>query len=200
MIRAFLFDYDGVISAGSDDYSTAKNLAKNLGISTEKAAELIVGIWEEFSTGKLTEEETWQKMEAHYGKPIPPEKRNIWYTWEEIKPLPQMLELVRSLKSKGYRVGLLSNVIPPTAALIRQNGGYNEFDFVVLSCEVGARKPTPEIFESAWKHLEGITPEEVMYLDDREHLTTAARELGINSLYVTNHADAIKYVEQLIGR
>lgn len=198
MIKAVLFDYDGVITAGVRDNVPARRLASNLGISLEKASEWIVSIWDGFSTGKLNEQQAWQKIEEQYGKPISTAQRDIWYTWEELEPLPEMLALVQSLKSQGYKVGLLSNVLPVTAQLIRENGGYKEFDFLVLSYEVGARKPNPLMYETALKNLENTKPEEVVYLDDREPLTVAANELDIKSIHVTDHSEAIKTLTGLL--
>jgi epoxide hydrolase-like predicted phosphatase len=198
MIKAFLFDYDGVITAGVKDKIPALRLSNNLGISIEKASEWIVSIWDDFSTGRLTEQEVWQKFEDKYGKPISIDKRDIWYNWEELLPLPEMLELVKTLKNKGYAVGLLSNVVPITAALIRKNGGYDIFDFLVLSCEVGARKPSALMYQAALANLKNIEPEEVVYLDDREPLTIAASKIGIKSIFVIDHAEAIKDVLELI--
>ena len=199
MIKAILLDYDGVVTAGVKDNVPAIRLAKNLNVSIEKATEWIVNIWDGFSTGKLNEQDAWRIIEKQYGQPVDSQQRDIWYTWEELKPLQEMLVLVRELKTKGYRVGLLSNVLPVTAQLIRENGGYDEFDFTVLSYEVGARKPSPLMYETALANLKGTKPEEVLYLDDRQPLTVAARELGIKSLHVMNHAEAIKKVIQLIA-
>ena len=162
MIKAILLDYDGVVTAGVKDNVPAIRLAKNLNVSIEKATEWIVNIWDGFSTGKLNEQDAWRIIEKQYGQPVDSQQRDIWYTWEELKPLQEMLVLVRELKTKGYRVGLLSNVLPVTAQLIRENGGYDEFDFTVLSYEVGARKPSPLMYETALANLKGTKPEEVL--------------------------------------
>lgn len=199
MIKAFLFDYDGVITAGVPDNSTGVRLGRNLGISTEEASKLIVSIWNEFSTGRMSEREAWQKIERQYGKPISDRQRDAWNTWDELRPLPKMLELVRTLKSKGYPVGLLSNVLPVTAQLIHQNGGYDDFDFVVLSCEVGARKPNAKMYHTALSKFKDIKPDEVLYLDDREPLTIAASKLGIQSLHVSSHDKTIRAVLGLVN-
>lgn len=129
MIKAFLFDYDGVITAGVEDNIPAKRLAHNLSISFEKASEMIIGIWDGFSIGKLTESEVWQKFEQQYGRPIGQSQRDIWYTWKELTPLPEMIKLVQKLKANGYIVGLISNALPQTATIIRKHGGYDTFDF-----------------------------------------------------------------------
>jgi HAD superfamily hydrolase (TIGR01509 family) len=200
MIKAVLFDYDGVITIGAKDGVPAMRLASNLGISYDEAAKWIVSIWNDFSTGIMSDSEAWQKIEEHYGRPITLQQRDIWYTWDELRPLPKMLELVRNLKEKGYPVGVVSNVLPMTAQLIQKNGGYDEFDFLTLSYEAGARKPDIKIYEAAMENLKGISANEVLFLDDRKACTDAADNLGMNTIQVTNHDEAVNEVHALTVR
>jgi epoxide hydrolase-like predicted phosphatase len=199
MIKAFLFDYDGVITPGVDVALPSKRLAANTGIPVEKASEVIKNIWADYSTGKTTASQVWKHIENELGLTIPEDKRNIWHTWDELMPLPAMLELVKQLKDAGYPVGLVSNVFKDTADIIREHGGYDGFDFLILSCEVGARKPDPAMYEAALAKLPSISPSEIVYLDDREQLTLAASELGFQSIYVTDHQAAIKRAQELLG-
>ena len=200
MIKAFLFDYDGVITSGVKDDIPATRLARNLGVNFEQASEWIVSIWDGFSTGKLSEQKAWQKIEEQYGMPITNEQRDIWYAWDELKPLEEMVELVQLVKSKGYHVGLLSNVLPVSARLIREHGGYEGFDFLTLSCEVGARKPDSKVYETALANLQGIKPEEIVFLDDRESCTTAASQLGMIAIQVNDHKKAIEQVHTIVNK
>jgi len=199
MIKAFLFDYDGVITAGCGDGVPAARLSKNLGVSVEQAAQWIVSIWDGYSTGRLSDEAAWKDIEAKYGKPITAAQRDIWYDWEDLTPLPEMTALVQRLRAAGYPVGVVSNVIPPTAALIREHGGYDGFDFVLLSYKVGVRKPDAKMYEAALAKLGGLEPEEVVYLDDREPLTSAASKLGLQTIFVDDHAHAISMILALVG-
>ena len=52
------------------------------------------------------------------------------------------------------------------------------FDSVVISAEVGVKKPDPRIFDAALEQT-GIKPEEVIYVGDTEDDTKAARAAGI---------------------
>lgn len=199
MIKAILFDYDGVMTQGIKDGVPASRLAKKLNISAKQATDLILSVWEPYSTGTFDDATAWGVMEQQYGKKINSEQRDIWFTWEELKPLPEMIELVGTLKSNGYTVGLLSNVLPVTAELIRDNGGYQNFDFLTLSCEVGARKPDQKIYETALAQLNGIAANEVVFLDDRQICITGAQKVGIKTIHVINHEAAIAEVHKLIG-
>lgn len=199
MIKAFLFDYDGVITKGVDVKLPSRRLASNLGISVEKADGLIRDVWNKYSVGGISVDEIWRDIETKLGRKVPADKRNIWHTWEELRPLPFMLELVQELRKKGCPVGLLSNVFKETADSIRAHGGYDSFDFTILSCEAKVRKPDPEIYALAMEKLPGIKPEEVLFLDDREHCIRGAQSFGLQTIHVTDHQQAIERVRDLIA-
>jgi len=199
MIKAFLFDYDGVMTSGVKGNSPAERLAHNISVSVEDAAKWIADIWLAYSSGKLSTDEVWKTIEEKYQMPIAPEQRNVWYTWDELTPLTEMVALVQQLRASGYIVGLLSNIIPTTAKMIREHGGYDGFDFLVLSCEVGARKPEEKIYQIALSHLNGIAPEEVVFLDDVEACAAAASALGIHAIHVIDHHKAITEIRSITG-
>ena len=56
------------------------------------------------------------------------------------------------------------------------------FDAFVSSCEVEMRKPDPEIFRLALG-IAQASPQDCLYLDDREMLAQAARKIGINAFH-----------------
>lgn len=200
MIKAFLFDYDGVITKGVDVNIPAERLATNADISVDEAISAIKLIWNDYSTGIISKNDMWNIIEVKLGKQIPNNNRDIWFDWKDLQPIKSMIEVIEKLKAKGYPVGLLSNVFQETADLIRLNGGYDSFDFTILSSEVGARKPDPSIYQYAMQHLSGIEPNEVMFFDDRQHCIDGASEFGLNTYLVTNHTDAVLEVNRITNK
>ena len=198
MVKAFLFDYDGVTTAGAKDILIAQRLAKNLDVSQEDATTWLQPIWSPLLSGRMTIDQAWIEIERCYGRSINTAQRDIWFSWDELRPLPEMIELVRTLKSKGYPVGLLSNVMAHSADTIRRGGGYDEFDFLVLSCEVGSSKPDPQIYNVAIERLGHILPEDIVFLDDRKSNIVTANSLGIKTILVESHVDAVHQVRALI--
>jgi FMN phosphatase YigB (HAD superfamily) len=80
-----------------------------------------------------------------------------------------------------YRLGLVSNFdYSPTVARILAHGGLTErFETVVVSDEVGWRKPSPAIFEAAFARL-GVTREECLFVGDRPELDViGAKAVGM---------------------
>src|SRR6266496_825229 len=199
MVKAFLFDYGGVVTEGGGGFELSERLGKALGITRDEAYALLGPVWDIYARGKITEDKLWAVIEKAYGQPIHVSKRKIWNMWEEhMQPLPEMLDLIKSLQAKGYTVGLLSNVIPNTAADIRQHGGYAAFNFLVLSYEVGYAKPEVEIYQLALNKLPNIPPNEVVFVDDQERCLVPARELGIKTILAKNPKQIAKEIAELL--
>ena len=89
-----------------------------------------------------------------------------------------MLELFRRLHADGVPTGLLSN---------SWGGGYpremfpDMFDAVVISAEVGMRKPEPRIFLHAAELL-GLEPQECVFIDDIQANIVAAEQIGFTGV------------------
>lgn len=198
MTKAFLFDYDGVYTPGANNDWVFARLAENLNIPFETAAAWSEQIWIPFIKGSMHEDEVWAFFESEYGKPIPRDKRDIWFRWEELTPHPDMVRLVRLLKNKGYVVGVLSNIFPNNMATIVAHGGYDEFEVIIASCDVGYKKPDKEIFEYALQQLADISASEVVFLDDRERNAKASEAVGMKGIHVTSQAQAIADITALI--
>lgn len=197
MIKAFLFDYGGVMTAGGKGGELGERLGKILGIPPEQAYSLLANAWDDFAIGEISEEKLWQGIESSSGKQVPLEQRHIWNTWQHSSILPEMRQLVRDLKAQGYTVGLVSNVIPNTLEEINRHGGYDDFDFLILSCEVGHAKPDPEIYRLAFDYLPGVEPHEVVFIDDQERFLKPAKRLGMKTVLATNPPQVIADVREL---
>ncbi|MBT2388076.1 HAD family phosphatase [Streptomyces sp. ISL-1] len=97
-----------------------------------------------------------------------------------------MLALLGDLRAAGYPVALVSNSFG--------TGTYDGVDLaavadaVVISAEVGIRKPSRRIYAIACERL-GVSPEEAVMIDDlRQNLDGAAR-IGIGGVLHTGAAD-----------
>ena len=92
----------------------------------------------------------------------------------------EMLDLIASLRAGGLRTGLLSNSWGVTDAYPRHLFG-ELFDDVVISGEVGMRKPEERIFALATARL-GLLAEDCVFVDDVEGNILAARTLGFRTV------------------
>lgn len=99
-----------------------------------------------------------------------------------MRPDPEMFALARALRTSGIRVGLLSNSWGNSYPrdLIDEI-----FDPVVISGEVGMRKPKPEIYEHALGLLD-LPAGRVLFVDDAEPNILGAQALGLRALQHTS--------------
>jgi putative hydrolase of the HAD superfamily len=200
MIKAVLFDYGGVISSGGHGVEITDRIARNLEVSSERALELLDIGWTLYANGKISEADFWAMLEEAYGQKIPAAKRNIWNDWQAMQPKPEMLDFVRTLKKQGLTVGLLSNVIPFTMEQIRDHGVYDEFDFAVLSAEVGVGKPDELMYRLALEKMPNVQPEDIIFVDDQERFLEPAKKLGMHVIHGQSSEQIIADVTALLER
>lgn len=102
-----------------------------------------------------------------------------------------MLPLIARLTRAGCRLGILSNTCGPHWHHLTRVANYGVlttgFETIVLSHEVGCRKPEPEIFQTAAR-MAGVTPERIFFTDDIESHVVAARAAGWDAEVFTSAA------------
>lgn len=115
-----------------------------------------------------------------------------WNCTFDLEPiLPE--ELIKSLSEK-YRLLILSDTNEFHFEFIKENfRALSYFDDYVLSYQVGAIKPAPEIFRAAIEKADCL-PEECFFTDDREPNVHGAQQVGIKAIQFTT---AEKFIEDL---
>ncbi len=93
----------------------------------------------------------------------------------------EMIGLIRELRTGGVTTSLLSNSWGASDGYPRHLFG-DLFDDVVISGEVGMRKPEERIFRLAVDRL-GLAPAECAFVDDVEGNIAAARALGFMTVH-----------------
>jgi putative hydrolase of the HAD superfamily len=94
--------------------------------------------------------------------------------------------LLEALRGRGLKTGLVANSWPEPARLLRADaeafGLARLLDVMVFSEEVGAAKPSPEIYLAALEQL-AVEPEAAMYVGDRlENDVQGAANLGMTTV------------------
>jgi epoxide hydrolase-like predicted phosphatase len=108
---------------------------------------------------------------------------------------PAMLDLFRTLHVDGVPTGLLSN---SWGGEYPRHMFVDMFDAVVISSEVGMRKPEPQIFLHAAELLR-LSPEECVFIDDIEANITAAEQVGFTGVLHRGAAATSQRLTELIG-
>ncbi|HET8874403.1 MAG TPA: HAD family hydrolase [Gaiellaceae bacterium] len=77
--------------------------------------------------------------------------------------------LLEALRGRGLKLAVVSNTASPEWLLrpaLERQGIRDRVDAIVLSSEVGKRKPHPAIFQRALSEL-GVAPDEALFVGDR---------------------------------
>lgn len=104
-----------------------------------------------------------------------------WFAEDDAVPSLQ------ALKQRGFRLGIISNGADDenTYTLIDKANIRPYFEYIISSAAFGKRKPHPGIFHAALDHFQ-IPPEQaVMVGDTFEADIVGARQVGMNSIWVT---------------
>jgi len=109
----------------------------------------------------------------------------------------EVWDLALSFRLDGGRTAFLSNGVVEAMARIRAERHLERwFDVVVVSCEVGAAKPNPVIFEMCLSQL-GVKPRQALFVDDRIENIEGAARLGLQTLHFIG-TDAVSRLAQSI--
>lgn len=194
-VEAVVLDYGGVMTTPTAD-SIARWLAAD-GIDPQSFSRTLKS-WlsrdapagtpvHRLETGELSADEFGELLAAelvrHDGEPVAAEGI-LGRLFAGMRVEETMFALVADLRGLGVRVGLLSNSWGSTYPRARIT---EAFDRVVISGEVGLRKPQPEIYRLALDGL-GVPAERTVFVDDAEPNLVGARRVGLRTVLHTGPA------------
>ena len=99
---------------------------------------------------------------------------------------PESRQLLEWALQAGYRLAMISNFdySPTLYACLERHAVRQMFEVIVVSDEIGWRKPHPRIFEVTLKQL-GIDPAEALFIGDRLDIDVdGAAESGLDSAWI----------------
>jgi putative hydrolase of the HAD superfamily len=140
-----------------------------------------------YDTGRLSSREFYRMVMGHLGLDLPyPLFCRLWS--DIFDPMEGMEEPVARLADR-YPLYLLSNTNPLHFHYIRKNFPIlRHIRHMVLSFEVGSRKPEPGIYQALIKEM-GTPPERCLFVDDKLPFVEAAREHGLVAWHFTGPED-----------
>ncbi len=188
-MKAVIFDmFETLVTLHSVPRYFGRNIAADLGADIDEFYPLWHETEEARSKGKMEFEESlyWIGERTRYAYPehIPEAvKKRYAFKSESLQKVEyRIVSLLRELKERGYKVGLISNCFLEEAEAIRGNVLASCFDVMMLSCEQGVQKPEHEIFERCLSEL-SVAPEDCLYVGDGGSLELeTAREFGMQTL------------------
>jgi putative hydrolase of the HAD superfamily len=130
----------------------------------------------------LKEEALWRHLVAEAAETLnlPQERLLPWRYYRFMKRAPGAEALLRALKARGLKIGVLSNTLPSLQESLAHHGLAHYVEGFFASTSLGVAKPHPEAFLLALKAM-GLKPEETLYLDDDPENVEAARRPSLRA-------------------
>ena len=148
-------------------------------------------IYDRLDELKEVEFDRWfEGLYDHFGK------AESWRMYDDVVPT------LRALRERGVKLGIVSNWDTRLRGICTGLGLDRLVDFIVISAEVGCRKPDPRIFEEALRRAE-VKPSEALHVGDLpDEDAVGAQRAGIRPLLIDRRrrmvpADPLPGVEML---
>jgi HAD superfamily hydrolase (TIGR01509 family) len=90
---------------------------------------------------------------------------------------------LESLRTSGIRTAFVSNCADDARPLLETLGLHHLVDELVLSCEIGASKPDPSVYQAALERL-NVPPDDALFVDDQQANCDGAVAVGIRAVLI----------------
>lgn len=191
MIKAILFDMDGVLIEAKEWHYEALNKALDLfGMPISRHDHLT-------TFDGLPTRTKLRMLSIERGLPDPLHEfindLKQQYTTEMVhtlcKPRFAQERALSALKAKGYKLAVCSNSVRNTVHLMMDCAGLAPYlDTQISNEDVSKGKPDPEMYLKAMAEF-GLQPHECLILEDNENGIRAARASGAHLLIIKDVAD-----------
>ena len=197
VLRGLVVDWGGVLTSDLDaalsawaeaddiDFSHYQDVMRTL-LGPAGSAEARLNPVHALERGEIEVPDFERRMAAELttrsGLPVPYDGL-LTRMFDCFEHAPDMVGLVRRAHAAGLRTALLSN---SWGNDYPRDGWAELFDVVVISGEVGMRKPEPEIFAHTLDLL-GLSAPECVFVDDLAHNVRAAVALGFVGVHHTSY-------------
>jgi putative hydrolase of the HAD superfamily len=198
-IEAVLFDY-GMVLSGPPDPTAREEMMRVLGMDETSFREMYWKHRDAYDRGTLSGIAYWEKVAEELHRPLSANSLNELLEADNAlwtQPNQPMIEWAASLQRAGIKTGILSNIGDAMEAGIRARFPWlDEFAHHTFSHRLGIAKPDLAIYQHAAKGL-GVSPNAVLFIDDREENIAAAREAGMNAVQYSTHDRFVEQMQQL---
>ena len=183
--------YDTILSC---DFSPNRiELPKLAGVAADAWNEAYAQLWAAVQVGRVSKAEAFaQTLRACGARPRADLVRALVERDRELqfasaRLYDDAIPFLGRLRSGGIKVAIVSNCSEHTRPLLTELGVTALADAVVLSCEVGAAKPSAEIFLHALDRLE-VAASAALFVDDQASFCAGGAAVGIRAVQIVRGA------------
>lgn len=187
------FNINRVLNEFTDNIDEQKFIKENIIKSPEWLGNALI------DTGYLTREAAIKIVQDRTDHSNDKIIAQFWNNYNNFAKIDErVLELIKNLKTKNYKIYLLSNINPYTHELVMKSGLFEIVDGYVLSYKEHMIKPYKSIYNTLLERY-SLKPEESVFIDDNEKNINTGKSLGIISKKVEpdNYESIIGVMKEL---
>lgn len=197
-IEGIIFDLGGVV-IDEFEFGFYDDAANKFGVSPSEVEKVADEEWAPLERGEETNIQFWQKVARRLGLDRVAGERlaSMWleHYRQNANIKKGVLGLIKKLHGK-YASGVISNSQREHSIINRKRGLFKSFDVVLLSDEVGMRKPQKEIFELASEKMK-IPFQNLLFIDNDMRWVDVAEKYGLKAILFESTEQLKKEFEKL---
>lgn len=184
-IKALFLDVGGVLLTNGWDRQMRRHAIELFHLDSTEVEERHHLTFDTFEEGKLTLDEYLDRVIFYKPQAFTREDFKQ-YMYDQSKPYPDMIELIRRLKERyNLKIAVVSNEGRELTTYRIRKFQLGEFvDFFICSSFVHFRKPDPDIFKMALD-IAQVDASQVAYIEDRKMFVDAVHALGMWGIHHT---------------
>jgi putative hydrolase of the HAD superfamily len=184
--KTLFLDIGGVLLTNGWDHNMRQRAARLFGLDYAEMNERHHLTFDTYEEGKLTLDTYLERVVFYKERSFSCQDFKD-FMFAQSQPYPEMIELIRDLKARyGLKVAAVSNEGRELTVYRIEQFGLGEFiDFFISSCFVHYRKPDEDIYRIALD-IAQVSPDEVVYIEDRAMFVQVARGLGLQGIQHTD--------------
>jgi len=209
-IKAVIFDVAGVLMGGTAESKQRKKrgggfhdaIADKLEILHDTWFDAIDSVYGKSMEGSLDGKTVIRTISRNLGIPVSRiEKPAVQLYKKLLKKNKELFDIAHELKKKGYIVGVLSDQWYLSKKSLVKPRDFKMFDVIILSCDVGFRKPDIRIYKLLMKKLrakdKGMKYSEVLFIDNRDYNLKPAEKLGMKTILFKGNEQCLEEVRRV---
>lgn len=204
-IKAVIFDVGGVLQLNKKTKRTYNKgvhnfVAKKIGISLDQYFDSIDTTYSDSIKGKISESAVIKTLT----KNLNIKKKDLIGYYKEayikhFKLNKSLLNYIKHLKKRGIRVAILSDMWHISKSVLILKEFYKLFSPVIISCDVGIRKPDKKIYLLTLSKLK-LKPSETIFVDNQRWNIDTPKRMGMKTILFRNNTQTIKEIERAINK
>jgi len=197
MIKAIIFDLGNVLILHDKEKFILEVLSKYKISNRELFQKVELENRLKMDYGEITSKEYIKNINKQTGSNIKEKDYyNIFFSKPQSKLNTKLIGLIKELRRK-YKIFLLANNNKPMHEFIKLKNLDKFFDKVLISYQVGLKKPDSRFFKKLL-HGTGIKPEECILIDDREDYMPKVKKLKMKTIVYKNFNQLLRDMKTCI--